>query len=159
MRSEVPDSDELSALIAQASQGALPTRPAEPVSEPPPNGRKAGFLAVLMVVLISSTAWISIEANREPNPFTQEREENGLRAMMLITIETLEEHLGEFGRYPSDLVSVALDEEEYSYRLVGNTFELIGRLPHRNLEVAFQSGDDLTPFVVAMESTRMRNQT
>ena len=127
MQSGAPDPNELSGLIAQASRGSTPKGPEAPEPSPQSTQRKAGFLAVLMVVLVSSTAWVSIEMNREPNPFTPEREEMGLKALMFTTIGSLEDHRAEFGSYPADLESLFLDEEEYAYTGQGDSFVLVGR--------------------------------
>jgi hypothetical protein len=159
MKSGAPDPNELSDLIAQATQGSVPRAPEEPQPSPQSARRKAGFLAVLMVVLVSSTAWVSIEMNREPNPFTPEREAMGLKALMFTTIGSLEDHRAEFGRYPGDLESVFLDEEEYAYTPQGDSFELVGRISNRNLVVEFNSGDDLAPYELAFQSAMRREQT
>jgi hypothetical protein len=151
------DQRELQELIAKASQGGLPTRPQEPEEPPESRRRKVTFLTFLMVLLVGTTAWVSIEANREPNPFTPAREEMGLRAMMYITIETLEGHREATGSYPGDLLAVDSEEEGLTYKRLGDGYELIGRLPHRNVEIAFRPGDDLTPYEIALDRASRRS--
>lgn len=109
------------------------------------------FLSILLAALAVSATWYSVEVNREPSPFTHEGSVAGLRVSMYLAILGIEQFRHAYGRTPPYLEGVGVDDARLSYVVRPQGYELVGTLPHEGVRLVYQRGDDLGPYLQALD--------
>lgn len=113
------------------------------------------FLSILLVLVgLWNVRWL--QESRSP-AFGRQQVEESLRATIFLTVLGLEAHRSRTGTYPPTLEAVGLDDPALEYRPEGDRFVLVGVGPQVDPPLSYRTGEDLTPFELALDGVLTAN--